>query len=57
MLFNSVKRTKMHIETLYRACAVSVPWELDAKDKKIIDKHKDLPVNEIVKKLWVAASK
>ena len=57
MLFNSVKRTKMHKETLYRTCAAHVPWELDAKDKKIIDSNKDLPVNEIVKKLWVAASK
>jgi hypothetical protein len=48
---------KMHIETLYRVCSKSVPWELDNKDKRIIERHKDLPVSEIVKKLWMAASK
>lgn len=47
----------MHIETLYITCAAHVPWELDERDKKIIKKHKDLPVNEIVKKLWGAALK
>jgi hypothetical protein len=48
---------KMHIETLYMVCSKSVPWELDNKDKRIIERHKDLPVSEIVKKLWAAASK
>jgi hypothetical protein len=47
----------MHIETLYMVCSKSVPWELDNKDKRIIERHKDLPVSEIVKKLWAAASK
>jgi hypothetical protein len=47
----------MNIETLYMVCSKSVPWELDNKDKRIIERHKDLPVSEIVKKLWAAASK
>lgn len=38
-------------------CSKSVPWELDKKDKYIIERNKDLPVSEIVKKLWVAAMK
>lgn len=53
----NIKNIKMHIETLYMVCSKSVPWELDNKDKRIIERHKDLPVSEIVKKLWAAASK
>ncbi len=45
----------MVIETLYMVCGYSVPWELDDKDKRTINKYKDLPVSEIVKKLWANA--
>lgn len=45
------------METKIKICSYSVPWELDNKDLKIIEKNQDKSIPEIVKLLWIAAQK